>query len=243
MLTEKEIKEFAIAFNKYAKDKLPPIIIKTSKKNVLDQLEQRFAELGGLSFELVKEIDQYTKPLGPEKETEWLSNFDIENVMKWYEQKYPDFKFYGAIPLDCEDYNFCPLRRFTNDKSKIGVIYNLDRYGQSGSHWVSLFADLEKCVVYFSDSAGKPPKPDIMRFVERITKYCDNMTFKYNTKKYQTDNTECGVYSINFILRLLKGDSYEDIIKTAPNFKEINSCRNVYFANQPSRHITNYQCD
>ena len=41
------------------------------------------------------------KPTEWEKNpVEWLSNFDILNVLKQYEEKYSDFKFIGPTPID-----------------------------------------------------------------------------------------------------------------------------------------------
>lgn len=246
MLTDKDLIEFALAFNKYVANKnVKPIAIVVPTDGIYVQLADRFNKLGGLSEKLVREIDNLVRPIGPDNPTQWLSNFDIMNVMAKYEKDHPDFQFFGAVPLDCENYDFCPLKTIDFSKAhKIGVIYNLDRYGQSGSHWVSLYADVDKCEIYFSDSVGKPPRPNIQAFIDRFIAHCgDNTVYKYNTKGYQKDDTECGVYSINFIVRLLKGDKYDEIIKSAPSFEQINSCRNVYFANEPSRFKTSYRCE
>lgn len=246
MLSTQDILEFTIAFNKYNQGRLEPIVTaNTSTYQILQQLEAGFNALGGINEDLVRNIDKLTRPIGPDKETAWLSNYDIINVMTKYEREYPDFQFFGAVPLDCEDYEFCPLRKLDFNKvRKIGIVYNLDKYGQSGSHWVALYIDVDKCAAYFSDSVGKPPKPNIESLINRFRQHCKgNITYKYNTTRYQKDDTECGVYSINFIVRLLKGDKYEDIIQTAPAFEQINSCRNIYFANQPSRFKSNYACE
>lgn len=52
---------------------------------------------------------------------------------------------------------------------------------------------------------------------------------KYNTIKHQKKNSECGVYSINFILRLLNGETFEEICENVTGDDEMNSCRKVYF--------------
>lgn len=246
MLSDKDLIEFALAFNKYIETKnIKPIIVTVAPVYIYAQLQDGFNKLGGLSESLVAEIDKLVRPIGPAKDTQWLSNFDIMNAMSKYEKDNPDFQFFGAVPLDCESYGFCPLKSVDfNQAHKIGIIYNLDRYGQKGSHWVALYADVDKCEIYFSDSAGKPPRPNIQSFIDRFIAHCGNKAvYKYNTKAYQKDDTECGVYSINFIVRLLNGDKYEDIIKTAPTFEQINSCRNVYFANQTSKYVSGYKCE
>ena len=47
--------------------------------------------------------------------------------------------------------------------------------------------------------------------------------------KHQQGNSECGVYSINFILRLLKGKSFDHITSKRLSDEKVNKCRNVYF--------------
>ena len=51
----------------------------------------------------------------------------------------------------------------------------------------------------------------------------------YNRNRHQYKNSECGVYSLNFILRLLNGHSFDDIAKTKILDDDMNKCRDVYF--------------
>jgi hypothetical protein len=88
-----------------------------------------------------------------ENPTEWLTNFDIEKVMKQYELSEPTFKFIGPTTIDfdskpeywggrcvLEDLCRFDLARFIRAKrTKIGIVFNLDKHDQSGSHWVSLY--------------------------------------------------------------------------------------------------------
>lgn len=187
-----------------------------------------------------KAIQSRFRSNGPKTGTDWLITTQINDVMEQYEYVYPEFKFIGAVALNCNEVNFCPLYSMSFDKlygqgiRKIGVVYNLDKYGQPGSHWVSLYADLEKGIIYYSDSAGKSPNEYVYDLVEKFKTWCKSKNktcnFKYNKKKHQHDNSECGVYSSTFIIRLLNGESFEDIERVSMNFKEINSCRLLYFA-------------
>lgn len=54
---------------------------------------------------------------------------------------------------------------------------------------------------------------------------------RYNPVQHQKANSECGVYSINFILRLIKGEQFDDIVKNITDDEEMNKCRKVYFRN------------
>ena len=53
---------------------------------------------------------------------------------------------------------------------------------------------------------------------------------KYNTMQHQFGGSECGVYSINFIVRLLRGDQFDEINKSRNTDKEMNVCRKKYFS-------------
>jgi hypothetical protein len=104
-------------------------------------------------------------------------------------------------------------------KTKIGIVFNLDRYYQSGSHWVSMFIDITNRFIFFFDSADNsiPPEiwtenPEDNSLVNRIIRQGKELsppidfTF-YNNRgvEHQTGNTECGMYSLFFIITMLTG--------------------------------------
>ena len=64
-------------------------------------------------------------------------------------------------------------------------------------------------------------------------KYERKFDIRYNSTKHQNEGSECGVYSINFILRLLKGETFEQICNNITSDREVNKCRNKYFRNTP----------
>tara|TARA_B100001248_G_scaffold137053_1_gene102923 strand:- start:1399 stop:2271 length:873 start_codon:yes stop_codon:yes gene_type:complete len=143
--------------------------------------------------------------------------------------------------------------------NKLGMVINLDYHYQSGSHWVALYTDLKKNQIYFFDSFAKKPRKKIKKFINRLTKYLykknynddldinnvlkklegggksnqiDNLKkfdIKYNNIQHQFKNSECGVYSINFIIRLAKGEGFDSITKDIMKDDEMNLCREVYF--------------
>lgn len=196
------------------------------------------------------------RPDGPEKKFEWLSTNDINNVVFQYEKKYNDFIFFGAVPYDFQElpildvYNIDFKHLLKNKKNKLGLVINLDRHTDSGSHWVALYTNLYKNEIYFFDSFGKQPGKEIKKFVGKIFKFLYNKEYKvnitnkiienqhsnlnkfdvrYNKIRHQFKNSECGVYSINFILRLLKCESFDYITENITNDDKMNECRNTYF--------------
>ena len=54
---------------------------------------------------------------------------------------------------------------------------------------------------------------------------------KYNQIQHQFKNSECGVYSMNFILNLVKGNSFEDVINNIILDEEMNDMRKEFFRN------------
>ena len=198
------------------------------------------------------------RPDGPEKKTEWLSTSDINNVMMQYEKQYNDFKFFGAVPYDFQDLNFLEISKINfknlvdDKKTKLGLVVNLDKHNMSGSHWVSLYVDLKNEQIYFFDSFAKEPGNLIKKFLGKCLKYMyknrynvaltqndldnyndnlDKFDVQYNGVRHQFKNSECGVYSMNFIIRLLKGETFDNITNNITKDDEMNSCRKVYFKN------------
>ena len=54
---------------------------------------------------------------------------------------------------------------------------------------------------------------------------------RYNKNKHQFDNSECGVYSIYFIERLITGESFDIITNNIIKDNVINQRRKIYFRN------------
>jgi hypothetical protein len=180
------------------------------------------------------------RPEGPQGKFDWLSTLDINNVLTQYENKYSDFKFLGAVPMDFNDLDYLPFKNidfddfYKNNIYRIGVIFNLDESYKSGSHWVSLFIDLKKGQIYYSDSYGIRPENRVVNFMNKIENYLKkkgiyNIDIKHNKIQHQQGNSECGVYSINFILRLLKGKTFEHITRKRLTDNKVNKCRLKYF--------------
>lgn len=58
-----------------------------------------------------------------------------------------------------------------------------------------------------------------------------NFDIRYNNIQHQFENSECGVYSINFIIRLVSGESFDSVINDITKDDEMNANRKVYFRN------------
>jgi hypothetical protein len=161
-------------------------------------------------------------PEWKENPTEWLSNFDIEKVLQQYEIAYPEFKLLGPSSIDydtmvngqCVWNDICRMKLkdlMARKKRKLGIVFNLDKHDEPGSHWVSIFVDLDKHFIFYFDSALNPTPPEIKRLKDTIMKQGlalnPPIIFKYitNKKAHQRSNTECGMYTLYFIITLLTG--------------------------------------
>ena len=136
---------------------------------------------------------------------EWLNTFDIEFVMKQYEEKYNSFKFLGVFPVDfyipdpsstsnmnkvCYVSSMCKftLAKFLEkgDKTSFGMVINLDNHKGPGTHWVSLYANFDSddkfCMTYF-DSGGSPPPKEVKLFMKAIKTEVDSLLFDEVAKK------------------------------------------------------------
>jgi hypothetical protein len=154
----------------------------------------------------------------------WLTTRDIAKVMKQYDEHNGDFVFYGPVPVDCPNGINCELTNlnikdmYNDGIKKIGIVFNLDKHHQSGSHWVAMFVKLNKkrCNILYYDSYGEKPPKEINDFMIEICKKVKNIgkhkiELKYNKKRNQFGNSECGVFSMMFIIASLSGFSLNEI--------------------------------
>lgn len=187
---------------------------------------------------------------GPSGRKEWLSNFNIDHYIHDFQERYPDFLFLKAVPLDCDQHSFCSLnssnlnidKELSKGKDLIAVVYNMDKVGQPGSHWVALVMNFKKKEAAFYNPAKATPPTDINRMIDKFKKMVPGAKVIISDKKHQVDGSECGIYSINFILRYLRGEPFEEIIDKGLDFNSINSCRNLYFKNTEVDDAPHYKC-
>lgn len=173
----------------------------------------------------------------------WLSNFDIDAVINQYHKKYPFFVYLGTFPIDFQGSTFtgscvshlCGFKideLTSRKKTCFGMVLNTDKHTQGGSHWISIFCNLKQSKIYFFNSAenkhSKIPT-EVLNFVDDIRNqvkniYRSELEFIYNQKVHQQSDSECGVYSIFFILTMLEASEKNTKDSTKKTF-------NKYFNN------------
>jgi hypothetical protein len=170
---------------------------------------------------------------------EWLSTTDINEVMVQYEKEHNNFRFFGPVPVDCPKDIYCELTDLDIKglKSKgvdyIGVIFNLDRHDQSGSHWVALYINIPNSLITYYDSTASEPPEDIKYFINmvgiKLNQLNGKNVYEYNKKRHQYGGSECGMYSMNFLIESLKGKTLKDIEMKAITDREVNLLRNYLY--------------
>jgi len=226
--------------------------MKNNMRNVCNK-ESCWLKQNFVNGKLDKELETSFAPVSPKEwkknPNEWLSSLDIMNVMKQYEDAYKCFEFIGPSPIDYDTQklygecvweelcHFSLSEQIKDGKMKIGVIFNLDPHNKGGSHWVSLFINIKKRFIYYFDSAGDEIPAQIMKFVNTVKsqglklKTPIHFTFDQNYPvEHQYGNTECGVYSLYFIVHMLDDKINAHYLKTHLLKDEyIEKFRKVYF--------------
>ena len=180
----------------------------------------------------------------------WLSSYDIIKVMKGYENNYKDYNFIGPSPIDFDNKlkkNNCVYNELCNfnlksfikkNINKIGFIFNTDPHYKSGSHWIALYLDINKNILFFFDSNGDIIPKQVKTLSNKIIQQGKelNINLKYNDNhniQHQKTNTECGMYCLFFIISLLKNAHSPNYFKSKIiNDEHVEKFRKIYF-NEP----------
>jgi hypothetical protein len=117
-------------------------------------------------------------------------------------------------------------------KTKLGFVYNLDPSNKGGSHWIASFTDIPGHRTYYFDSYGMKPPEQIARFMRSLTLQDPNMRLEFNARRFQYGESECGMYCLYFLIRMLKGDTFKKFCRRAPRDREMMALRKWLFASK-----------
>jgi len=262
--SKSELVKIATSYNKENSDKIKLNLNKLELWKALKQknfdkcqnnefcwLKQNYMKI---NQELNQELSENFRPLKPKEwnnePNKWLNTYDILNVMKQYEEKHKNFKMIGVFPIDfrtkiegtCVSPIMCKLnikKLVENKNTKLGFVFNLDKHYQSGSHWTSMFINLNKTSknfgAYYYDSVGVKPPREITDFIKTLKiqskKYFNkDMPFKYNKIQHQNGSTECGMFSLYYLDKSLKNMSFNSFInKKGLNDNFVFKLRDIYY--------------
>ena len=202
--------------------------------------------------EKVDLAQKYLRPEQPEKWKSdpdmWLDSLNIESVMKQYEDAENSFEFMGPFPIDfaapdpyttsktgkkCLIPEICGIRveeALRQGTKSIGIIYNLDPHFKDGSHWVANYVDIPGHKCYYFDSYGYEPPKQIATFMKWLTTQDPSMKLMYNARRFQHLGSECGMYSMYFIIRMLAGDEFRAFCRKQPRDSVMLDLRDWLFS-------------
>lgn len=192
-----------------------------------------------------KNFAPYSPSKWKDNPKEWLTTVDIQKVMAQWEKAYKHFEFIGPSPIDYDThmvFGECvweELCKFSLGQmkrrgiTKVGVIFNLDKHNQSGSHWVAVFIDMKMRKIYYFDSYGDPIPSRISKFCDFVKNQGENFGENYeiviSKKRHQYSNSECGMYSMYFLLQLLQGTPHSTFEKVRVPDSLMLKLRKEYF--------------
>ena len=186
----------------------------------------------------------------------WLSTTDIRSVLEQYELSHPHFALIGVFPRDfatltsesgrtqCISPPMCELSVAmlrSRDKSEFGIVFNMDRHDQSGSHWTACYGCIDdtkssRLGIWYYDSVGRAPPVEIKRFMVTFANDAKASGLPHfpvgiNDIRKQFENNECGVYAVFFIVTCLTTDYPSDYICSTimTTDSRINDLRSVFF--------------
>ena len=133
---------------------------------------------------------------------------------------------------------------------KIGVIFNLDKHTGKGSHWTAMFAGIDptdasapadRYGAFYYDSLAREPPAEMRVFAQRLRSESLQLNKKkpfrisYNGIRKQFANTECGIYSMFFLVACVQsGRSITDVCKRlVKGDREMHRLRSVMFRPPP----------
>lgn len=208
-----------------------------------------------INDELKKDLrKQYLRPRRPKAWDSdpdmWLDNYNIIAVMKQYEEAVPWFKFLGVFPIDfsapdpykhdggqkCLYNELCSIqlkKEYEKGIRGIGMIFNLDPHYKGGSHWVGLYIDIQnikKPFVSYFDSYGYKTPPLIARLMRSLKLQISTCELGFNARRFQYGDSECGMFSMYFLICMICGISFKDFCKDAVDDGFMLQLRQILFS-------------
>jgi hypothetical protein len=192
----------------------------------------------------------------PKNDESWLNNDQIDDTMRLYCIKYPNFY---ACPYSMSDVYNCNLGKINmldvidGKQSFMGAmrnieprkcdlfacIVNTDTTSGKGIHWFVLFVDCrkdKKIVGYFNSVKGQAPMGDVPKWMDKTVsdlkgRYEKVEKLLINRVAHQQFGNQCGMYSLYFVATLLLGVDIEYWLNSKERIydEEATKLRNVLF--------------
>lgn len=178
----------------------------------------------------------------------WLSNVDIDSMLKQHHKENKDVYYYEATPRDfhnCSVSHLCNLdihKHLNRGETKLITVFNTDDSSGGGQHWIAYYVDLrghnfEQPGIYFFDSFGSKPMKEVQDLTEKIkeqgksTKSGNPIEFivTHNPHSFQKNSFSCGFYCMHFLEHMISNLSFESYLNSGLNDEMMINYRNRCF--------------
>lgn len=203
----------------------------TDINDVVEQYQEKYKDfvfLGAVPYDFME-----LKMLG-------IQNINLDGLVK-------DGKTKIGLVINLDEHNQDGshwVALFTNLKNK--EIYFFDSVGDKPGKKIKWFINVLTDYIYNKETKENNSLQvgGIMKIINKIKnkqvkqKYMSilenklsGIDIRYNQKQHQFKDSECGVYSINFIVRLAGGETFDEITNNITKDDKMNECRETYFRN------------
>lgn len=266
--SKQDLVEIGSAYNLHSKDDKIKISESNSTKTLHKKIHTKLKKKCGkdetcwieqdfIDHHKKQKLEELFRPQKPKawykNNRTWLNTYDILYVMEQYEHKYDDFIFLGVYPIDFTQSNsfgncigdmmctFDIRQMMAKKKKQFGLVLNLDKHNEPGSHWVGMYCNIDPSKsnfgIYYYDSVAYPPEKQVKVFMHKIyeqikkTQPQHSSKFEYGVNKIQKQfkNTECGIFSIVFITQCLKNVDFANICIQMKTDDDMNKIRNIIY--------------
>lgn len=205
---------------------------------------------------VIKENLKNFKTKGPANSTEWLSNFDIDDVLNEVKKAYADEKFWN-IPFQMRDFKknapdtnaddttknenletFDIVKKYKEGYRCFGVVINTDYSTGKGVHWFCLFVDMrtDNVTIEYFNSSGSEPLTEISAWMKKtkvlLEKEFPNKKVEdlvVSKEEHQKDDHSCGVYSLYYVISRVSRIPYQYFENNLVKDSKMHKFRNFLF--------------
>lgn len=188
----------------------------------------------------------YTKTKGPADSTRLLDNFNIDDTLKrfsalgseMFNKKFYHVGFQMIDFLDTEseltEISLADLKKQGYDS--MGVVFNTDVSTGRGKHWFCVYVDLASnpITIEHFNSSGRAARESVSIWMSKQATELREAGYnvieiKNADKIVQKSNTECGMWSLIYILWRLLGHSRTAFYASKPTDDEMIKLRKLLF--------------
>jgi hypothetical protein len=196
-------------------------------------------------------LDLFFKSIGPADSTALLDNFNIDETLnRWavHSQELFGKKFYH-IPFQMIDFQKMGTELSKLDIGSLmksgykcfAVVLNTDTHTGRGKHWFCIYGDLDHAgtekdpiAIEYFNSSGNSPMSEVSDWLtetehELRKEGIEANIIKSASRRLQESQTECGVWSLMYILSRLKGRPSNWFYKTRANDEDMIDVRKFLF--------------